>query len=215
VLGVAELADLPARRQPRQARARRIELDVGRVGALEVMHRALLRLGDRLRAAVHPAPGEADVRDPRVVGPPVLELRPAGVRLIVQGRLEVRAVELAVDRGRRHADRGLALAEVTLDPGDRVVGQRRHDREVPRDRRVRRLRHERLGGLLAGDGVEHADRPAAARLAGQLRGAVDRRRARRSDVVVVGVGLGRLRADPPAVEGALDAAVAEANRQLE
>src|SRR5262249_34995884 len=127
MLRVAEHADVPFRGIARHARAQRIEVHVGRVGPLPVMACVLLQRGDRLGCAVRPAAETGDVALPRVAGPAMLELEPAGVRLIAQRSLEPGALEAAIDRGRRRTDRRLAVTEIALEARDREVRQRRDD----------------------------------------------------------------------------------------
>ncbi len=200
-VAAGDLAERPQHRAAGQAGAGRVVVEVVGVRPLPVVDVRRLRRVDRLRRAVHVAAGQAQVRAPLLVPEAVHALDAPGVGLVVQRQLG--AVDRAVDRGQRRAYRGAAAAHVLAHARHRVVGERLEDDALGVGRAAALGRDD--GVLLTGDGVEHADRPAAGGLAAELGRAVDGGDVRRGDVVPVVVRIGvRRRADAAGVEHRLD-----------
>ena len=134
------------------------------------MRRLLLRLRDGLCAAGYAAPVDRARQLVMAAGEAVAEVQGSHVRARMQVGCAPRVV-VPVDGGHDAADAALAAAQVLPQPYDAVI-RRRFDRHASR------------ADLMAGHGIERADRQAARQAAGELRGAEDRRKRRRRGVGV-------------------------------
>ncbi|TMQ05500.1 MAG: methyltransferase domain-containing protein [Deltaproteobacteria bacterium] len=178
---------VPADQLPRG----RIEVEVVRVGALEVVRRAGLDPPDRLRRAEHRGDAADEGEVVGAIGAAQPGVAAADQRGPGQEARERRVAEVALDRGRGGAEQ--RRPDLVLDPRGGPAGQRR-DRELPA-----RAVDDGVGGRRAGQRAEHRDLGAVGDVAAGGRGAEDPDLPRQRDLVGAGQLAGQ-GADPAAVE---------------